>query len=366
MRFFGAVCFFAAVSALMPAAGTARADSVLVDETLVQPCAAADCTVSGGTFTARGWEVTGPDDRIKVTLPETADSGVAEIDVTNFYPPLNGVQGTASENYCVIFSGFEGPAFDHGSAVNESFYEALSVWCDYEGDENNCVHSFRERSIKLGAVGSDMVGGSAWISSNGQDKEFGWDVKETPDPVYHLRVEWDLAGVTLSVEKIGTQESGAAFREWHFIPAKPSPALRYFFVGQNDSPCDPIMQATYSNLKITKRDVEIPDGGTQTDSGTTDGGVHDAGATDTGPSDAGFSDGGSKDAATGDAGPVDAGSKDTGGGPDAGDEEDAGGRDDSGAASDSGLSKDANGTATGAETPGEETVGCGCATLRAP
>lgn len=238
------------------------ADVVLVKESLRTPCINADCEIRGGEWTEMGWRVTGPDDRIKISLPETIQSGMAEIYITNFYPPLNGQQGTSSENYCVIFSGFDGPEFHHWTS-GQSYFEIQSVWCDYDGeDENDCNHSFRERSLKLGVTGSDDNGSSTWIS-----REFEWDKKESPDPVYLLHIEWDITGVSLTVTKVGTDEVGYAYRPWSFSDKSPYPKLRYFLVAQNDSPCDPILETIYSDVFIVKREVEISDGGTYLDTG---------------------------------------------------------------------------------------------------
>jgi hypothetical protein len=342
-------------------AGPASADSVLVNETLLQPCAAADCAVSGGAFTPDGWEVAGPDDRITVTLPERVDSGIAEIDITKFDPPNNGRQGTASENYCVIFSGFEGTHFDHHSApqFSESFFEIISVWCDYEGgDETNCdSYSFREHGLKIGATGSGGGESAAWLSTGGSDTEFAWDMSVT----YHLTIEWDLSEVRFTAyeDKPGGT-NGSVTRVWYFTPEKPAPGLSHMLIAQNDSPCDPIMQATYSNLKVTKRDVEIPDGGTA-DAGPDDAGQPDTGGGDTGAADAGVLDGGIKDAAAGDVGPGDTGHPEAGGGPDTGAEEDAATIEDSGAADDAG-----NERASPSEAAEGGEGGCGCATLRVP
>ncbi|MCX7943806.1 MAG: hypothetical protein N2746_04795 [Deltaproteobacteria bacterium] len=231
-----------------------HADTTLVKESLRGPCEKANCDIRGGEWTSDGWKVTNADDRIKITLPEEVSSGIAEIYITNFYPPLNGQQGTSSENYCVIFSGFDGPDLHHWTS-DQSYFEVQSIWCDYDGeDENECNQSFRERSLKLGVTGSDNNGESAWLPI-----EFSWDKKEEPHPVYLLRIEWDLSNVCLLVTKLNTNESASVCRDWHFSEKSPYPKLRYFLIAQNDSPCDPIMEATYSDITIIKREVELTD-----------------------------------------------------------------------------------------------------------
>ena len=374
------------------------AQSVVVDLPLKakSDCTAPVCTALGGNFTSSGWTVAGLNNKIAIDTLDPIDSGIAEIDVTNFNPPKNGQQGTSSENYCMIFSNLQTPAGDHNTvqANHEAAYEILSIWCDYDTGqpETNCNHSYRERSLKLVVWGPGGQQSAEWIGANGSHKTFTWDETHT----YHIRVEWDATSAKFTATDKGpapAEGSGSVTREWYYTPQNPSPQLRYIFIGRNNGMCDPIIGATYSNLKVTKnsdpcdkhcsnKQQDCGESGVDCGGGCPPCPSDDAGQPDTGtdagqPQDAGVDAGHHRDVGV-DAGIAedsgiaeDIGSRDTGlpadgsAGPDGGQPRDTGPFADAGHhPDDAAVERDAGQRPdSGAVGVGEESVGCSCAFL---
>ncbi len=220
----------------------AQAQTVVVNETLHVAPSDSRFSVQGGTFTASGWRFDTATAKITVDFGHGIDDGTAGVDVTSFDPST--ATGSNPEFYCSVFSTYAKNGVDHNGVGTTSAWEMMA----FSG-----LDPTRTYNIKVSAWGPGAEP-ATYLQTGGARTTFDpWQTTGT----YHLQVTWNLAGTTYTMsDTTGTEGSGTQSMTWYHPaatpPTDPVPNLRYLYLGQNFDPCDPILGATWSNLKVTE------------------------------------------------------------------------------------------------------------------
>ncbi len=239
------VAMFPVGAMLVLRTATAQAQTVILDESLLNAPADPRFAVEGGSYPGQGWKVEAENDKVVIDLGHGINSGIAEVDVTEFDP--SQATGTNPEFYCVVFGMFAQAGIAHGDGMTSVAYELMA----FSGLDPTRTYNLKFANW---GPGQETAG---YVESGGQRVNFDpWMTSST----YHIKVTWDLEGATVEfADTTGTQGAGARAQHWRHSdwspPTFPQPGLRHLYIGRDLSACDPVLGAVYSNVKVT----EMPD-----------------------------------------------------------------------------------------------------------